>query len=541
MKPAARVWPFVAAILLVAQPGHASADDTMTFRNNLLPGNMSVHQILRVTNRTVQRTDYVEKLSYAQVARWVQCNLAEAKPGHATTYQMMTDDRAKVVSLFHGAKSITPLPSASAFNLSKGSTRLHSVTRTPRDNPHQAPLCDEAQAAVLRAMLDIAHWPRKKVEAGGKWEQDVRDGGFEGTQRFEFVDLVRIKENVVARVKMKVDGAFAGSLAKSHEFVGAEALIYWARLDRVLLKMEGRAVYTRQRPANDERYELELNVDLQSIHAFNESQRGRMLDQLDVFARALKAQREDDKSAARALCRAFRDQWPDAIWMPAIDELEERVAPEQAAPKRLKTSQVKTLLGKSLIAWEAARVNGEYDVMDKTREGLTQLVEDYHAKILGLAESKKSKTRAQAVFALAFSERPDDFIFVQRAMRDRSTSVRAMALAGLAARRDPKTSADMLIILLSDKKATVRSRACQAVAACIDREHVAVAKLADELNARVLEDDSHSVRLEAIRAIAAIGGPADISKLKEALTHELDPANRRAIEKAIERLEKLKE
>jgi hypothetical protein len=541
MRPASRALLLAAAILLAAQPGDARADDKMTFRNNLLPGHLSAHNILRVTRRTVQRKDHVEKLSYAQVARWVQCNLAESKPGHATTYQMMVDQRARVVSLFHGAKSIKPLPSAASFNLSKSSTRLHSVTRSPRDNPYQVPLCDEAQRAVLRAMLDVAHWPREKAEAGRKWERDIRDGGFEGTQRFEFLDLVRIKGNVVARVKMKVEGAFSGSLEKSHDFIGAEAVIYWARLDRVLLKMEGRAAYTRRRPADDEQYELELNVDLENIDMLNEGQRDGMLDQLNVFAKAYKNQLEDEKSAARSLCRRFRDKWPDSIWMPAIDELEDRVSPKKTGPKRLKTSQIKKLLGKGLIAWEAARVNGEYDTMDKTRDGLEQLVKDYRPKVLALAESDKSKTRAQAVFALAFSERSDDFSFVQRATRDNSSRVRGMALAGLAARQDPKTSADMLIILLSDKKPAVRSRACQAVAACINREHLAVAKLVDELNTLMLDDENHAVRQEAVQAIAAIGAPADIQKLEKALTHELNQPTRRAIEKAIKRLEKLKE
>ncbi len=541
MRPAYRALLLAAAVLLAARPGDANAADRITFKNNLLPGHLSVHQMLRVTHRTVQRADHVEKLSYAQIARWVQCNLAEAKPGHVTTYQMMTDQRARVVSLFKGAESIKPLPSARTFNLSKSSTRLHSVTRGARDNPHQVPLCDDAQQAVLRAMLDVAHWPSGKSEVGRRWERDIRGGGFEGTQAFELVDFVRIDGNVVARVGMDVEGSFTGSLEKSHDFIGAEALIYWARMDRVLLKMEGRAAYTRRRPANDEQYELELNVGLERVKMLNEAQRDLMIDQLNVFAKALTAQREDEKSAARSLCQRFREKWPGSIWTPAIDELEQRVNPKKARAKRLKTSQIKKLLGKSLIAWEAARVNGEYDAMDKTREGLTQLVKDYRSKIMKLAESSKSKTRAQAIFALAFSGRSDDFTFVQRATRDKSSSVRGMALAGLAARQDPKTSADMLVILLGDKKAAVRSRACQAVAACIDREHLAVARLVGKLSKLMLDDETPTVRREAIRAIAAIGAPADIPKLQEALSHELDQPNRRAIEKAIQRLEKLKE
>ncbi|MCG8406299.1 MAG: HEAT repeat domain-containing protein [Phycisphaerales bacterium] len=527
----------ITALIASTLPSVGLANE-MTFKNNLLPGCLTIHKISRLIQRKVPRKDFKEELSYTQTARWVQCNLGERKPGAVTVYQMMVDQPAKVRSLFRGAKKIKPPPSAEHFNLSKGSARLHSVTKGPRDAPYQVPLTNPLERAVLRVMLDFAHWPKKKIQAGHTWDQKIDDRIFKGTQKFEFVDFDKVKGEVVARVTMYVEGDFQGALEKDYAFVKGQAILYWSRLDRTLLKMEARAEYKRLRPGGDEDYEMELKVSLKKLETLNAEDQDRMIEQLNLFATADKRLREDRKADARALCQHFYSAWPDSVWLPVVEELESLAKPKRRL-KRLKTSQVKKLLGKSVIAWETGRTNHDYDLIDKTRDALTTLTQEYRDKLLKIAKSKSSKTRAPAIFALAFSENPEDFRMVQKAARDNASTVRAMALAGLAARGSPQTSVEMLLGRLDDKKAKVRARACQAIAACVPREHFSVAKVVEKVTHLMIHDKKVSVRREAIRALAAVGAPADIPKLEKALNHELEIPNREEIKKAIARLESL--
>jgi len=92
---------------------------------------------------------------------------------------------------------------------------------------------------------------------------------------------------------------------------------------------------------------------------------------------------------------------------------------------------------------------------------------------------------------------------------------------------------------LDDKKASVRARACQAVAACVPREHFSIVRLADKLADLMVFDKKRAVRRQAIRALGAICAPADVPRLEDALTHELDKTNRAEIERAIKKLNAL--
>ncbi|MFQ5412673.1 MAG: hypothetical protein ACE5EC_10260, partial [Phycisphaerae bacterium] len=216
-----RVILLVLAFIVIGA-GDVFAGDTMTFKNNLLLGHLTVHRITRTTRRKAPRRDFVEKLTYRQTADWVRCNLDEGKPGSVTVYQMMVDRPARVRGLRHGKKKVKPLPRPDQFNLAGGSTRLHSATLTPRDAPYQVPLCDAAERAILRTLLDFAHWPRGKIAASHRWERDLDGGGFKGTQALEFVDLVRFdhdtigKGQIAARLTLYVQGAFTGALEKDY-------------------------------------------------------------------------------------------------------------------------------------------------------------------------------------------------------------------------------------------------------------------------------------------------------------------------------------
>lgn len=508
----------------------------MSFRNNLLPGHVTVHRISRTVRRKATRRKYVETLRYRQRADWVQCNIDQPEPGNVMTYQMMVDHPARVLSVRHGKKKITPTPSASGFTLPEGSTRLHSAYKTPWDGPAQTPLANPVQRAVMHALLDFAHWPKKRIDAGHRWERDIRGNGIRGTQTLEFVDLAKSKGDVVARLTLLVEGEFEDSLAKDYVFGKGQAVIYWSRPERTLVKMEAQADYRRKRHPTWEEFKIELDVKLVDLDAFDEDDQARVTNQMIAFSDALKHQREGDDREARKLCRQYRETWPGSLWLPAVDELEQRTLKKRTESKRFSAKELNDLLVKTVLAHDAARTNLEYDLLERMHRGLETLAREYRLKLKKLAKDDHEGRRSRAVFALAFSHRPKDLEFVQKAARDESPKVRAMALAGLAARRHPGTSAELLIDALADEKSAVRRRACQAIAACLAPNHYSVVRAVDALDRLMIHDKSTGVRLEAVLALATLGAPVDVPKLEKALTHEVDREIREELHKAIETL-----
>lgn len=519
-------------------PLRGEPGDAMTFKNNLLPGQLTEHRLTRVIRRAVQKDKISETLVYRQAAAWLRCNIDEAKPGSMMLYQMMVDQPPKVVSVTRGGRKVAPTPAASRFNLPKGSTRLHSATVTARDAPVQAPMVDPVQHGIIMALLDFAHWPAGSVSAGHRWERDFSCEGFEGTQTFEFVDLVKVGDQMAARVTLFVEGRFTGGLEREYSFDKGQAILYWSRPERMLVKMEAQAAYKRVRGAKPERYELKLNVDLVRSKSLSEDEQELVKVQLTAFAQALEKLRAKDAKSALAICRDFRGRWPDSPWLPAVAELEGQAAPKPASDDRLSAEQLKKVLVQTIVAWEAARSTGEHDLRDKAVDTLAQLANEYRTKLARLARDKDDAVRSQAIFAIALGDSPDDLAIVQSAVKDKVPKVRAMALAGLAARGKSDVNVDILIARLDDKESIVRRRACQAVAACVEPEHFSIAALADKLGRLMVDDENDLVRKEAIRALAAVGAPADIPRLEKALTHELNQANRAEIEKAIAALRK---
>jgi HEAT repeat protein len=521
------------AVGAMTTSAHAQPSQKMAFKNNLLPGHLTQHLITRVVQRTCKRKKHVETLEYRQQAVWLQCNIDESRPGSVMLYQMMADQSAEVVRVLRGKKKVEPTPPADNFNLAGGSTRLQSANATPRDAPIQVPLTEPVERAVLQALLDFAHWPAKSIEAGHRWQRDLDFGGFTGTQTFEFADLVKMNNETASRLTLFVEGKFTGPLEKDYVFEKGQAIIYWSRSDRTVLKMEGQAFYQRLRENAPEEYKLKLDVGLVKTEMLNEKEQDTIRDQLTVFAEALKRQREGAEKDARELCRRFREKWPKSMWMPAVDDLVKQMAPPAAETSQYSAAQLREMLAKTVIAYEAARTNGEYDLLERMRRVLRGLADEYHTTLTKLAQNPDEGVRSQAVFALAFGKRPDDLVFVQKAARDGSFRVRSMALAGLAARGSPDISAELLLSLLDDEKAVVRRRACEVVAACMTPEHFSAVQLVEKLDHLMIFDKSDDVRRAAIRALAVIGTPADIPKFEKALTHELNQENRAEIEKSI--------
>jgi hypothetical protein len=521
------------ALLCLGQP----APDRMTFRNNLLAGHLTRHEMTRVTTRTSHRRKYDETLVYRQRSEMLQCNIEEPMPTNAMAYVMLVDKPAEVVRVSRDKKKVKPAPPAENFNLPGGSTRLLSVNITPTDAPVQAPTTTVIERAVLTPLLDFAHWPAQRVEAGHRWQRDVTVDGFIGTQTFEFVDLVSMKNDTAARLTMFVEGRFTGPLERDYVFEKGQAIIHWSRTERTVLKMEAQALYQQRRENGPEDYKLKLDVALAGVDMLDEAALNVNKDQMIVFAEALKKQRTGSRRDALAICNEFRNKWPKSMWMPAVAELAMQLAPQKTESKTYSDEELKDLVAKSVVAYEASRKNFEYDLQEKTRAVLFGLADEYYSRLQKLSRDKDEDIRGGAVFTIAFASRPAAMDVVLAAARDPSPKVKAMALAGLAARRSPETSTELLSTLLDDPHVEVRQRACEAVAACVPPDHFAVAGLVSKLDHLMIFDDSAAVRLAAVRAIAAIGGPADAPRFDKALTHELDRGIREEIRRALERVQ----
>ena len=514
----------------------AHAPQQMLFKNNVLPGHLTEHRVRRDVTRTVRRTRHVEKLRYRQDARWLQCNIEDPRPASVIVYQMLVESPAKILSVHHGKKPAKELPTPEQLNLPKPTTRLVSESRTASDAIVHVGLGDPAQRVILQAAMDVCHWPAKKLDAGHKWERMLKLSGFEGTQTFEFVDLVPFKDATAARVTVFVKGSFTGALAKDYKFDKVQAVLHWSRGDRTLLKLEAQASYERLRDADPEKYQVKLDVDLALMEGIDEPAQELVTTQLGLFASALKKQDEANPKEAAALCKQFRKQWPQSRWLPAVVDLEGQLAATGRQPPAYDEEQINDILIKTIITYEAARASREHDILESARAALARIASDYTSKLVRIVKTGDEGSRSRAVFAIAFSRRPQDAERVIGAIGDASPKVRAMALAGLAARGTAKISADALLGALGDADATVRRRAGEAVAACVSRENLAVARLVEKLDRLMVHDKNAGVRLSAVRAIAAIGAPADIPLFEKALTHELNQDIRREIEAGIKKL-----
>lgn len=513
----------------------ARKPDAVILRNNLLPGHLTRHTVSRTVRRTMKKADHEEVLLWDQRGRLVQCNM-EPSDGGMLVYQMFSDQAARVKEALRGGKVVAPTPPAARFNLPLGSTRLRSATATARDAPAYAPLADPVQKVLLHLILDHAHWPAKRIEAGYKWKTAVRVEGFEGTQTMQFVDLVKIKGDVSARLTMFVEGAFTDDLARDYEFDKIQAIVHWSRPDSALARLDAQAFYHRRREPTPDAFELKVRARLTDRRILNEDEQHLVKEQLTLFAEAL-----DDFSAGRMAdvlrkCGTLRETWPDSIWRPAFAELARQASPDEKAGGRT-TGEVMEALAQAVIAWEAARESDEPDVAEKARRVLQELVDKERDRIVRLTREKDARVRSIAIFALAMSPRSDDADMVELALRDKATNVRSMALAGLvAARRPDHVAPKTLLRLLEDKSGAVRRRACQAVGACVPRESPSIVEVVEKISHVMIHDESDRVRREAVHALAAVGAPADVPRLEKALRHEMNQENRRAIEKAIETL-----
>jgi hypothetical protein len=508
----------------------------VTLGNNTIPGVQTTHEIVRTLRRTVKRPKTVETLSYEQVATLVQCNIAQAKPGKVLVYQMITDAPARVLKLLHGEKEVRPPPPAAKFNLSRGSTRLVSEKKIARECPTLWPLTDPAQSALLAAMLDFAYWPAKRIEARHAWQRTLTSESFEGTQTLQFIDLVELEGQTVARIAIKIDGKFIGPLEREFVFGEAEGLIYWSRLERTLSRMEGLASYQRRRGPAVEDYDLKLEAVLRKSQQLAEKDQERVKEQMTAFVAAMQAHEAGEVKDAMSACKDFRKSWPDAVWLPAVAELERRLTPDTSGADRMSTAQLKEAIVRTVVTYEAARTNLDSDLLETTMLTMSDVARDYGATLAKLCRDQDEIVRGNAAFALAFGRRPQDLVAVQKCAKDSSAKVRALALTGLGAAGNTHVRAEVLLDAMEDPEPGVRRRALQAVATCVPRENAMVARLVERIDRLMVHDKHDGVRADAVAAMVAIGAPADIPLLEKALQHELNTGIREQLHTAIETL-----
>jgi hypothetical protein len=70
----------------------------------------------------------------------------------------------------------------------------------------------------------------------------------------------------------------------------------------------------------------------------------------------------------------------------------------------------------------------------------------------------------------------------------------------------------------------------------VERENLLVAKLVEKIDRLMVHDKNDGVRGDAVAALVAIGAPADVARLEQALKHELNTGIREQIHSGIEQL-----
>lgn len=518
------------------KPSKKPAPQRMDFKNNVLPGQLTTHEVRRATRRSRLTGKSLETFSYEQVATWTQINMADPKPATATLYQMMADGPAKVLGYFKDNMQLKSAPAAARSLLSRGSTRLESAEKSMRDSPALVPRVEGPERAILELVLDVAHWPPKRIEAGHKWERDVKAPDFTGTQTFEFVDLTKEGGETLARLTMYGSGRFSGGLEREYEFGKVQAVIHWARLDQRLERIEAQASWRRLRGDVPVEYDMKIQVKLLHAQRLAESVQERLKQQVEAINLAARETQLGHTRDAAKLLEGFVQQYPDSPWMPVIADLRAKIKAQNDAQARLSNAELLKSIGTLFLELEAANEKADDDARESAANLLSALANDYGPRLRKHAESADEQTRGLAIFALAFSAKPDDFASVEDACSDSSTRVRTLAISAIAASGRSGVRADLLLKLLEDKTAGVRARAADAVTACIRRDDLSIQSLVEALDKVMVHDDALAVRRSAIRAIEAIGGPGDIPRLEQALSHELDRDNRAAIQRAIERL-----
>lgn len=514
----------------------AAAQGRISLRNCMDPALVTTHEItLTLARRTLKQgkpQDSVIKLH----TRLRRMHLEESNPGSVKVADLLVSRTPEVVSVRLDGKPVEPPPRAETFNLPLGTTQLYTKTQSLQDGPMPVPLTKSVERTLASLLLDVAHWPRESADVGHRWSRTIATEDFEGTQSFELVDATTVAGEAVLVLDLRVDGKFAGTHALRYEFDRARARYMWSRGQRVLMQLQGKAEYRRLRDGGSDAQALSAEVRLMRRDRLEEEQQQSARKALNDFALASSEFQAGHFDKAVAACAAFRQKWPDSPWMPALDDVEQHALSAARQPKLLDRAALTRVLTSQMARWNEVDGRDE-DQAARVRAALAEIGRSQEAELRKMLKDKDESVRALAVFAWSFGESPDHLVTVLDAVRDSSPKVRAWAAQALAARGDPLTEPDALRKLLADPDATVRARACAAVARCYPHGEPLTGRLRDLLH-KAARDSARLARIEAARTFGQIGGPADVAPLRTTLESEKDPAVREALVRAIKEIEK---
>jgi len=507
----------------------------ITLRNCLDPALLTTHDLTVTLVQKASRAGVREEAALEMKGRLTRAHLDESQPGRVKTATMLLMEPARVTALFRDDKPVAPLPGPELFGLPpRGALRFNTHVQTSWDGASESPALRPAEEALLAALLDVSHWPKKTVELKHAWSRAVDSADFQGQQHFEVSESVKVAGESVVVVRVRIEGAFRGKLAERCTLKEASARLVWLRGDRVLSRMEAAASYVRRRRGGEEEpVALKAVLALRQRRRLSDEQQGAVRSSLTTFAEVLGAYQSRRWEEAATLARTFLTAAPDSPWVPAAEWIAARCADQESSGQKLSRLELQRSLAELVIRWEAARGDDDEDLMARTRAAYGQILTAQPRDVRSLATDADENLRALAVFAWSFGTTLEHGNDTLRAARDPSPRVRAWAAAGLAARGDAETDADLLRKLLADDDAEVRARACQAAAACLPPGEPVVGRTR-ALVLGLLEDSGRLVRLEAARALERAGTPADVATLERAAAVESEANVRSAMKEAVE-------
>jgi hypothetical protein len=307
-------------------------------------------------------------------------------------------------------------------------------------------------------------------------------------------------------------------------------------MNQTMKQVEAQASYRRL--VDDADYRIKIDVALSKTGILDEKAQDDIKSQVATINTAMKEVGYGHIRETAKIIADFRHTWPKAMMGPAIDEMERRLADVQRAQgARLTDEQLRAALTVAFLQNEAGRSHADVDLVETSRRVLSTLATENYSRLKKWLKSDDEKGRSIAALTIGLAGKPDALKQTYIACHDNSEKVRLMAMTGLLLRCGGDTDPKTLLAGMADKSAGVRQRSCEVIAACIARENLAVDALIQKLERLMIHDDKDVVRLSAIRAIAAIGGPPDVPKLQTAMMHEMNKNNRAAIERSIERLQ----
>ncbi|MCK6486478.1 MAG: HEAT repeat domain-containing protein [Phycisphaerae bacterium] len=516
----------------------AAPEQKVTLRNSVAPELATTHEITTILTRRTDRAGVREDAVVRLKARNVRLQLDESKVAQVKAADMTIMLPGEVVSLHRDGKPVARSMGIEAFGLpTQNWVRLVTQLQTLHDGPAIVPDAPLADLPLLTAMLDVAHWPRQPVPIGERWSRPFETPEFAGTQHFELKEALRVGDDSAVAVHVRIEGRFQGLAAGTFAFERAETQLVWAKAERIVLRLTGAATYMLLRDENREPRGVQVDMVLKNRERLSEEAQDEARESLSAFARALaefKAGRHEKAVTAAVL---FRERWPRGVWLPAIDYLEQEALRRDRGGKPLASDDLKRALAALVDRWKAADAFDDVELAERNARAMREVLELNERQIRAMMRDDDERLRALAVFAWSFGESPDHLNDVARATRDASPQVRAWAANGLAARGNPDTDPELLLSLVNDSDATVRARGCVAVRRCNPPGEPLAGRLRERLLALILDPDKPT-RLASIQAFVAAGSGPDLPDLRLALKVDRDPDCRKALEEAIERIER---